>query len=606
MNLNKYIRELKRRNVFKVAIPYGITAWLILQIAEIVTPIINAPEWIMEVILILLLVGFPIAIILAWAYEMSPTGIIRTDSSESKKNPFSSKEKKPFTSNLIIGFLLLLVVSQFAYHKFFGKNSIDSSTIEFDNSGIENTIAVLPLINISRIDSLAYISDGVTNEIINELAKINTFRLTAFSSSNQYKNKEDKLRSEIARELNVQYLIQGSIRAYKDSVYLSIELINPINNQRVWHDNYNVLLDNSPKLQSTIAKQVAKSLNIKISPEEIKSLEKINTVDGEAFKLFLHAKYEINKYTKEGFSNSENSLKKAIELDPKYSQAHTLLAWNYIAGGSQLVHGDNISTFEIEKLALPHIEKAIELDPSNSDIYLVRGNYNMTVKGHIRDGKRDVEYALKLNSWPKVPTNYCICTVVSIYVVTGEIDKAKEYVKLSRSVDPENIFIHFDEGLIYMAEGEMKKAQTLFKKGFDISPVPIFDFFHGLSYYHHNEFDEAIKILEKAYSKDKLPLAFIVAYLSMAQHKIGNLAESEKYRLELEKRHALGEHNINLSLAMIELGRNDNSEALNYLEKSLENRDSEFAYMINVDPIFKPLYKEPRFIEIRKKIHYYE
>jgi len=607
MDFGKYFKELNRRNVFKVAITYGITAWLLLQIVETVVPIINAPNWVLKFVLILLIIGFPIALIFAWAFEMSPKGIIRTGSVEVKENLFNSKKKKPLTNKLLIGFLLLLVVAQFFYSNFFSNGEIDNSNIELNNSSLDKSIAVLPLINISGNNSLEYFSDGVTQEIIDELAKINTFVLTAFSSSYQYKGKKEKLRSEIAKELNVDFLIQGSAKVYKDSVYLSIELINPYNNERIWNGKYNELLDNSPKLQSAIAKQVASSLNIQLSPEEKVSLGKVNTDNGESFKLFLQAKTEIIKLTKEGFSNSARLLNKAIELDPNYSQAHTLLAWAYVFGGTQFIHSNNISTFESEKLALPHIEKAIELDKNSSDIYLVRGNYNLNNTGLLRDSKRDVEHALELNSWPRVPTNYCICTVVSLYVTLDEYENAKKYLELSKSVDPENVFIHFDEGLILMAEGHMKEAQEKFEMAVEVTnDAGIFNFFLGWSYYHDNQFEEAIRVLRRKYDIGELPLALNVAYLSNAYHKLGNKNESEKYRLELESRLASGEHHINISLAMIEAGRNHKNETLTYLEKALLDRESAVAYMTNNDPIFNSLHEDPRFIEIRKKMQYYE
>jgi adenylate cyclase len=118
MNLKKYIEELKRRNVFKVAITYGITAWILLQIVETVAPIINAPDWLLKVVFVLLIIGLPIALISAWAFEMSPKGIIRTESVDAKENPFSPKKKKPFTSKLLIGALIIVVIGQFVYNQF--------------------------------------------------------------------------------------------------------------------------------------------------------------------------------------------------------------------------------------------------------------------------------------------------------------------------------------------------------------------------------------------------------------------------------------------------------------------------------------------------------
>ncbi len=529
-------------------------------------------------------------------------GIVKTNSISGEKNPYTANKKRPSIRVYFIVILVLILIGQFAYNKFWNKNEIGVSAL--DNNSIEKSIAVLPLINIGEDDSLEYFSDGVTQEIIDELAKINTFVIIAFSSTYQYK-KQEISHAEIAKKLNVNYIISGSSRIFKDSVKLSIELINPKTNERIWNASFNEGIDNAPTIQASIAKQVAKSLNVQLSPEEEVSLQKVNTVNGEAFKLFLHAKTEITKLTKEGYSNTEKFLKKALELDPEYSQAHTLLAWSYVMGGAQWIHSDNVSTYKSEELALRHIDKAIELNPTSSDIYLVRGNLNMNIIGLLNNAKKDVDYAIELNSWPRVPTNYCICTVVSLYVALGEFEKAKKYVNLSKSVDPENIFIDYDEALIYMSEGKMKEAQALFKKAAK-HDIPSFNFFLGWSYYHDNQFEEAARILERAYNLDKIPIALIVAYLSNTHHKLGNQIESEKYRMELEKRLELGEHHINLSLAMIEAAHNNTNETLNYLEKSFENRDYGNAYLVNIDPIFTPFFKEPRFIEIRKKMQYYE
>lgn len=290
-NFKKYIEELKRRNVFKVAITYGITAWILLQIVETVVPIINAPDWILKLVLILLVIGFPIAIIFAWAFEMSPSGIIRTASAEAKENLFTSEKKKPFTSKLLIVILIVVVIGQFAYNKFLESSAVNTSSIEISSANLEKSIAVLPIFNMNKDEQLEYFSNGVTSEIIDELAKVHQFRLSPFSSTRIYKN-TDKSAKDIAAELDVSLILSGNSRIYGDSVRLSFELVNPATEKRIWGQSYDDVLSNTIQIQNDIAKQIVAQLNIELSPEEKSNLNKINTNSPEAFDLYLRAKEE--------------------------------------------------------------------------------------------------------------------------------------------------------------------------------------------------------------------------------------------------------------------------------------------------------------------------
>ena len=496
---------------------------------------------------------------------------------------------------LMVGALMFYKLSNFP---------LNESEIESSDT-IEKSIAVLPLVNLnSKDENQEWFSDGVTQEIIDELAKIKTVTVTAFTTSFQYKNPSISYIA-IANELNVNYLISGSSRIFGDSIRLSIELFNPHSKERIWNETFNEVMKNAPSIQLSIAKQVAKSLNIKLTSDEKKSLEKPNTIDGEAFNLFLKSKAEFMSLTPEGFSKSIEMLERAIDLDPNYSQAYTLLAFILdFQTGSWF--GGNRSTSETVSITTPYIEKSIALNPKSSDIYLVRAHSNLYVKGLIRDAKKDVEYALALNSWPRVPTNYCICTVVSTYVALGDLQKAKEYANLGRKVDPGNIFIFWDRASIHMIEGEMQKAQALYEEALQVMDIPFFHFFVGLSYYHDGQYTKALKYFEKAFESDEIPIHYNVAYLSNSYYMLGNKVESERYRLELERRIASGAHQVNLAMAMISAVQGNVDETLTWLEKAQEKSEYSFAYMVHADPLFKPLYEEPRFVGIRRKMQYYE
>ncbi len=495
---------------------------------------------------------------------------------------------------LILGAFLLYNLSDYNFKK----------TKTEPSGGSEISIAVLPLKNMNQNEELEYFSDGVTQEIIDELAKIKTIAVLAFSTSIHYK-KSTIPPIDIANELNVNYLISGSSRVFGDSIRLSIELFNPHSNERIWNESFNEVMKNAPSIQLSIAKQVAKSLNIELTTEEEISLAKVNTDNGEAFKLFLKSKAEFAPLTPEGMSNSIEMLERAIELDPNYSQAYAHLAWSIdFQSGSWL--GGKRSKTEILSLTSPYIEKSIALDPKSSDIYLVRAHSNLLVKGLLREAEKDVVHALEMNSWPKIPISYCFCTVVSTYVALGELQKAKKYANLGREIDPGNVFIWWDRANIHMVEGQIQKAQALYEEAIQVVDIPFFQFFVGWSYYHDNQFAEALKYFEKAFETDEVPFNWNVAYLSNSHFKLGNIVESERYRQELEKRMASGDHQVNLAMAMVAVAQTNIDETLTWLEKAQEKSEYGIAYMINVDPIFKPLYEEPRFVEIRRKMQYYD
>jgi len=493
---------------------------------------------------------------------------------------------------LILGALLLYNLSDSNFKK--------SKTEPFEGSEI--SIAVLPLQNLNQNEELEYFSVGVAQEIIDELGKIKTIVPTAFSAAYQYKDSKESFVS-IANALNVNYIISGSSRIFEDSVKLSIELFDPFSNKRIWYGSYNEVMKNAPSIQLSIAKQVAKSLNVRLSSDEKKSLETASTTDGEAFNLFLKAKAEFLSLTQKGFMKSIRMLESAIQLDPGYSQAHTLIAFVYSVQSGPWFGGE-VSTSEVLSNVTPYIEKSIALNPKSSDIYLVRANTTLFGQNLLRNAKKDVEYALALNSWPKTPTTYCICTVVSTYLAIGNLQKAKEYANLGREIDPGNVFIWWDRANIHIVEGELQKAQAIYEEAVQVLNIPFTQFFLGWSYYHDGQFSKALPYLENAYKSNAFN--FDVAYLSNTHFMLGNQAEADRYQNELERRMASGELNLNFGMAMIAAAQSDSDETLTWLEKAQEKNESTFAYMVNVDPVFKFLYEEPRFVEIRRKMQYYE
>jgi len=457
------------------------------------------------------------------------------------------------------------------------------------------TIAVLPLINLnSKDDNLDYFSDGVTQEIIDQIAKIRSFTVRAFSSTYVYKDKQIPP-VDIAEELEVKYLISGSSRVFEGIVTLSIELFNPHTQERIWNESFKVPLENAPSIQVSIATKVTESLNIKLSPNEAKSIVEVGTTNGKAFNLFLKAKMEIMKATNEGFTNTRSLLNQALLIDPNYAQAHTLMAWSYLFDGHPLFNPNPLSSATTIDLAMPHIDKAIELNPESSDIYMIRGNLHKNYTHNLAQARKDVDHAIKLNSWPKVPTNYCTCTIVSTYIAIGQYEEAKNLANVSAKVDPLNVFILSDAGLILTLDKDFKKAQQKLTTAAELLNIPYVNFYLGIAYYHDEKYEKAIAYFEKTrFKKDGSILSLGAAYLSNTYLKTGDIAKSDFFRQELENQVQSGSFHRNHAMAIMTAGRGEVNETLTWIEKAYDDRDGDLGAILS-DLIFDPYRNEPRF-----------
>lgn len=511
---------------------------------------------------------------------------------------FKTPQPKPKRMRWFAGVLALLVVLTLSVYSF-----MDGSWGHSSGKNTELSIAVLPLINLNDNDDLDYFSDGVTQEIIDELAKIKSISVSAFTTTYQYKS-QNKPHEQIAEELQVNYLISGSSRLFEDDkrIKLSIELIDPYSKRRIWSRSFDEELSSAPSIQLEVAKEVADNLDIELTIAEKKGLAEPNTTSGEAFRYFLQAKAEINKMSPVGFENGTNYLENAIELDPEYGQAYSLLAWRYGVGGSADFIPGSISSEESYALAKPMIDKAMELNPRSSDNYVIRAFLNLYLRNKIADAKADIDRAFTLKSWPNIPINYCICTAVSTYIAVDNLEKAKEVAKLAKEIDPGHVLYDWDLGNIAMKEGKYVLAQEHYQNSVKKVDFHFFNTFLGWSYYYNEQYKEALEYFNKAYENSILAPRFTLTNLSNTHLRMGDKKSSDKYFQELLDRNSAGEHHLNLYIANVYLERNNIDKTLHYLEKGVEHSDFGFAVFLSLMPKFKILEGEPRFQEVLRKI----
>ena len=473
------------------------------------------------------------------------------------------------------------------------------------NSNTDISLAVLPLKNLNSIEeNLEYYSDGLTAEIIDELTKIKSFAITSFTQSVYYKNQTIPAKT-IAKELDVNFIVSGSVRLLPGEIIkLSVELFNPKTNKRIWYKNFEDSVNNAPTFQTAIAREIADNLNITLSEDEEASLGRLNTVDGDAFRFFLKAKSEMDKFTEAGFSKADEFLDKAISIDSSYAQAYTLKAWNLVTRADPTI----LPSLSREKNGLEQVDgllsKSLQLRPDYSDTYLVRSSYSLYVNNKIQDAIDDVEHAIRLKSWPRVPTNYCTCTMISAMISGHHFSRAREIIHIAEDVDPDNIFQSWDKGSIEMAQGNFKEAEAYFREAYTEMPHDYFRTYLAMALYHLSQYDDVISLYtDVEYTDPELSLLSL-AYLSNTHYQIGNKAESDRLKDLIHARDEMG--NTNLYTAIIYLGRGKYDVALQYFEKSYALNEYGIATLTSTDPVFKPLQSFQRYLQIRKEMQFSE
>jgi TolB-like protein/Tfp pilus assembly protein PilF len=379
MNPKAFFGELKRRNVYKVAVAYAVVAWLVIQAASIILPTFEAPPWILKVVIFVLIIGFPVALVFAWAFELTPEGLKRTEEVDLTESVTRRTSRK--LDFLIIG-VLLLVIGVLIFQRLHPTGPSATSNIP------EKSIAVLPFENLSRDPENAFFTDGVQDEILSHLSKIADLRVISRTSVMQYKAGAQRNLREIAQQLGVAHVVEGSVQRAANKVRVIAQLIDARNHAHQWAQTYDRDLADVFAIQSEIAKAIADQLQAKLSPNEKKAIEQPPTTDLVAFDFYSRAKTLLltTSYQLTGRNNLEQAvelLNQALARDPSFFLAQCQLA---------SVH-DRIYFYGLdrtaERLAMAEaaLQAAFRLRPDAGEVHLARA-------GHLYRGYRKYEEAL--------------------------------------------------------------------------------------------------------------------------------------------------------------------------------------------------------------------
>ena len=359
MNPRNFFAELKRRNVYKVAVAYAVVGWLLIQVTTQVFPFFEIPNWAVRLIVLVIVVGFPVALILAWAFELTPEGIKRTEEVDPAQ-PHSRRGAWIYV--VLIG--AVLSIGLFFVGRYTGQRSSVPSGQASTQALPEKSIAVLPFDNLSHDQDNAYFAEGVQDEILTRLAKVADLKVISRTSTQKYKSAPDNLRA-IAQELGVANILEGSVQKASDQVRVNVQLINANNDAHLWADTYDRKVTDIFAVESEIAKTIADTLQAKLSGSEKTAMAKDPTANSEAYELYLKGNYFWNKRTGADFHKAIDYFNQAIAKDPGYALAYVGLANSYVLLSNYGAAAPKDSIPQAKAAA----EKALELDSNLAEVH---------------------------------------------------------------------------------------------------------------------------------------------------------------------------------------------------------------------------------------------
>lgn len=521
---NHFFEELKKRNVYRVATVYAIAGWLIIQVADVIFPYFGLPEWMVTAIIIITLLGFPIAVVLAWIFEMSPNGMVRTGSKQATDNPFPERKKKPLTSAVAIVILLLILAGQFVYFSFLRKpgNEVQSAS-STSLSMPSNSIAVLPFVNMSEEKDNQFFSDGVMEAILNNLSMIHDLKVVSRTSVEKYRN-QDKNIGEIAAELEVANILEGSVQRIGDQVRVTAQLISGENDEHIWADSYDRQLTDIFAIQSEIAQTIAENLEVIMTTEELELMKNAPTSNLKAYELYLKAWY-MDVDTEEDVLEAIKLCEKAIELDPEFGMAY---AWKGLNLQRLGVYGYSETLCYDSAMKLQDV--AIEIDPKIWLPYAVRTQL-FSNSNQSQQALKNLYKVLELN-----PNNTWACQRLGNYLlIQDEYDKAIDQIlKLATLSQGEHDEKEIDQTLgFFLYNLDKKLSYQHFLRAIEVNPerAVVYQQLNSCAMYF-GEYDLMIKY-SLEYRKLRPDLVNAGNMLAQAYMWAGKYKESENIYEEL-------------------------------------------------------------------------
>jgi adenylate cyclase len=541
VNLKKFFAELKRRRVYSVAVTYAVVAWLLIQVVTQVFPPFEIPNWAERLVIIAIVVGFPIALVFAWIYDITSHGIVRTD------------EAQP---------------------------QVRASANEASHSG-ERSIAVLPFTDLSPDKDHAYFSDGVAEEILTALAKVDGLRVAARRSSFWFKGKEAEL-PEIAQRLNVDHVLEGTVRRDGNRIRVAAELIDAREGFTIWSETYEREMHGIFAVQDEITCSIVDALRLKL---EIAPSPPSRSM--EAYDLYLQGLFFSDKSTEEALRKSLQFFALALEKDSRFAHAWTGIAksWLWLADAY-------VKPVEAYSKVREAAVNAIKIDDREAEAHVYLAETKRILDWDLRSAEAEYIRAFQIDS-NSTPSNYFIA---AFYAAVGERDKALAYLGRTAKIDPASLWVSNFACEIYRYFGLIDEAMAAGQRALQLDPT----FLYGeplvaALYREMGRFDDAIDLYKKSQDiSGRVPFGLAITYAKM------NRREEAREILKAACA-SRGSYTPGDAIAHVHVVLQENEDAIRELHRAYEEHSSSLHFA-GIAPEFAPLRGDRRYVSIVERI----
>jgi TolB-like protein/tetratricopeptide (TPR) repeat protein len=541
VNATKFFAELRRRKVYSVAVAYAVVGWILIQVATQVFPFFDIPNWGIRLIVLAIVLGFGVALVLSWFFDFTRYGIIRTGDLE----PAARIDVVPRASST------------------------------------EKSIAVLPFNDLSPAKDHDYFSDGIAEEILTALAKIDGLRVAARRSSFWFKGKEAEL-TEIAEKLNVEHVLEGTVRRDGNRVRVTAELIDAWNGFTLWSETFEREFQGIFALQDEITRSIVDALKLKLNVAT--TAPRSRSID--AYDVYLHGLFLSDKGTEEPLRQSLEFFERALQKDPRFSRAWTGIAksWLWLADA----YVPPLEGYpKVREAAL----KALKIDNDEAEAHVYLAETKRILDWDLDGAEAEFNRAVEIEP-NSTPSNYFIA---ALYAARGEREKALAYLQRTSKIDPASLWVNNFASEIYRYFGLYDEAIAAGQRAMQLDPT----FLYGepllaALYREMGRFDDAIALYEKAQSFTGKPgFGLAITYARMNRCK--------EARQTLDAAVASRRYTPGDAIAHVHVALQAHDDAIRELARACDERSSSLHW-VGIAPEFVPLRSDRRFTSILKKI----
>jgi serine/threonine-protein kinase len=565
--------ELKRRKVFKVGVGYLVVAWLVVQVASIGFPTFDAPPWALRIFILVVLLGFPIALVLAWAFEVTPEGLKAEESARGNKR--------------FLAVAVVLAALAFAWYfkgqpAYLEQREAKAAAAAKANAPAAapaidpHSIAVLPFVDMSQQRDQEYFSDGLSEELLNLLAQLPQLKVIARTSSFSFKGKEADV-ATIARTLNVAHVLEGSVRKSGNTLRVTAQLIRASDSTHLWSQTYDRELTDVFKLQDEIAAAVVEALKVKLLPGQDMS-NAHRSSNAEAYNQYLLGRSFSERENPDGWQRAIAAYQKALALDPGFGAAQAALS------ESRARLADSLGDEAMKAQAIADADQAIAIAPQLAEGYLSRATSRLSFKRDWSGAEADYQRALALDPG---------ASGVRMLIARGDLPAAIAILRQAIEIDPLAAGEWGQLGRMLNAAGDFQAARAALDRSLEISPESNVTLFHrGMNELLQGRAAESLPYFRKAGS------GYGGAGRAMAEHSLGNAETAQR---ELDAEIAEFSQGGAYQIAEVYAWRGEKDKAFEWLERAYAQNDGGLTF-IKADPLMKPLHSDPRYAAFLRKM----